>query len=359
MPNTIPRAHVPVGAPKTADPDASAKFVHTSPPTDEQSAHPIAVAPITSRKDKRRQKKPTTPAIPPTPPDTDVETPPEPAPAPAPASAPAPLSKKARKQKKKQQQASAFYPSESDTENEPPQSTTTQSANPSSKPAPELSLRTPPTMPPGPSKLYPLLVCSIGNPGSAYANTLHSAGHTITTIIASVKAYQPFTKGLSGLVSRPDNTTFSFGLLSGYTKTAGAPPTEDDFTFWQSTTLMNVSGPAVKKAWNEFSRGLRARGLEGRLVVLHDELEASLGKVTVRDGTASPKGHNGLKSCQASLGGTKWWRVGVGIGRPESREPNVVSKYVLRKMTRGEIGAMEGACPSVLDALRQISEGKR
>jgi PTH1 family peptidyl-tRNA hydrolase len=86
-------------------------------------------------------------------------------------------------------------------------------------------------------------------------------------------------------------------------------------------------------------------------------LEAQLGKVSIKEGTASPRGHNGLKSVQASLGQNRWWRVGVGIGRPESRDAAVVSKYVLRKMTYGEEKAMDDAAINVLFALRKIAEG--
>jgi PTH1 family peptidyl-tRNA hydrolase len=211
-------------------------------------------------------------------------------------------------------------------------------------------------MPPG--NPIPLLVCSIGNPGPTYANTLHSAGHIVTSYIADRKSYQPFTKGLSGLVSRPDNTTFSLSLLKGYTKTQGGPP-EDDWTFWQSLSLMNVSGVGVKKAYTAWLAELRRRTTptaEGRLVVVHDELESALGKVTVRESGASARGHNGLKSCQQQLGGVKWWRVGVGIGRPESRDPNVVSRYVLGKMRAEERSGLERAAPGVVDALRAIAD---
>jgi len=122
---------------------------------------------------------------------------------------------------------------------------------------------------------------------------------------------------------------------------------------------MNVSGKGVKKAWTEFERQIKGEGTQPRLVVVHDELESTLGKVSIREGTSSPKGHNGLKSCQASLGNIKWWRIGVGIGRPDSRDPNVVAKYVLSKMTASEARAIEKASIGVVDALRQISEGKR
>ena len=95
-------------------------------------------------------------------------------------------------------------------------------------------------------------------------------------------------------------------------------------------------------------------------MVVHDELESALGKVTVRDGGVSPKGHNGLKSCQQQLGGgMKWWRVGVGIGRPDSREPDVVSRYVMGKMTSFQRGALEKTTVAVFHELESIAEGKK
>ena len=210
-----------------------------------------------------------------------------------------------------------------------------------------------------PANPLPLLVCSIGNPGATYANTLHSAGHIVTSFIAERKVYQPFSKGLSGLVSRPDDTRLSFSL-TGFKKVQGAPPTpEDDWTFWQSLSLMNVSGVGVKKAYAAWLAELRRRTSptqEGRLVVVHDELESALGKVSVRESGASARGHNGLKSCQQQLGGVKWWRVGVGIGRPESRDPNVVSRYVLGKMSSQERNGLERGASGVVDVLRAIAE---
>lgn len=216
----------------------------------------------------------------------------------------------------------------------------------------------PPTMPP---TNMPLLVCSIGNPGSTYANTLHSAGHTILSIIRDRGLYNPFLRGLSGSVATPNTTRYSFSL-TGYTKDTSPGtlgPDEDNFTLWQSTKQMNISGPSVQQAWRKWSAEQRAKGhSQCRLVVVHDELESELGKVGIKMGSASPRGHNGLKSVQASMGSTPWWRVGVGIGRPESRDPDVVAKYVLRKMNAREQLAMDKASVGVLKALRQIAEGK-
>ena len=40
-------------------------------------------------------------------------------------------------------------------------------------------------------------------------------------------------------------------------------------------------------------------------------------------------GHNGLKSLRRGLGSPDFGRVRIGVGRPDSTDPEVVSSYVL------------------------------
>jgi PTH1 family peptidyl-tRNA hydrolase len=117
---------------------------------------------------------------------------------------------------------------------------------------------------------------------------------------------------------------------------------------------MNESGKGVAAAFREFSRSAP----EGRLVIIYDELERQLGTVTVRTKEgASAKGHNGLKSIMASLGGQNFVRMGVGIGRPLSRESDDVARYVLRKMTEEERNKIEGSVDEVVRRLEELKRG--
>ncbi|KAF1850935.1 peptidyl-tRNA hydrolase [Cucurbitaria berberidis CBS 394.84] len=327
MSNASTRAHVPdliaASLIPAANPDPKNRKTRT--PEDSDSEEALQPAIPQSRKEKRREKKQTHDSALPTPSSTDNE-------------ASTPPRKPPNKPPKKRQKPNIDH------------ATTLFPSMPLAKDALQ--------------KAYPLLICSIGNPGATYANTLHSAGHVVTSYLSERKSYKPFTKGLSGLVSRPDNTAMSFSIIRGYRRVEGdAPPPEEDWTFWQSTTLMNISGGGVKKAYNEWLRSVKAQSgssaTEGRLVVVHDELEGALGKVTVRDGAASAKGHNGLKSCQQQLGGIKWWRISIGIGRPESRDPNVVSKYVLGKISGSQRAALEKSAVAVYGALEQIAAGRK
>jgi PTH1 family peptidyl-tRNA hydrolase len=65
-----------------------------------------------------------------------------------------------------------------------------------------------------------------------------------------------------------------------------------------------------------------------RVVVIHDEIDLPFGEVQARLG-GGLAGHNGLKSLRAGFGDESFWRVRVGVGRPDSTDPEVVSTYVL------------------------------
>ena len=42
-------------------------------------------------------------------------------------------------------------------------------------------------------------------------------------------------------------------------------------------------------------------------------------------------GHNGLKSLKRELGGADFQRVRIGVGRPDTTDPEIVSAHVLGK----------------------------
>jgi PTH1 family peptidyl-tRNA hydrolase len=75
-----------------------------------------------------------------------------------------------------------------------------------------------------------------------------------------------------------------------------------------------------------------ARGALGveldHVVVLHDEIDLPFGEVRVRLG-GGLAGHNGLKSLKRELGSADFQRVRIGVGRPDTTDPEIVSGYVL------------------------------
>jgi PTH1 family peptidyl-tRNA hydrolase len=69
-----------------------------------------------------------------------------------------------------------------------------------------------------------------------------------------------------------------------------------------------------------------------RIVVVHDEIDLPFGEIRVRLG-GGLAGHNGLKSLKRELGGPDFNRIRVGVGRPDSSDPEVVSAYVLGRFS--------------------------
>jgi PTH1 family peptidyl-tRNA hydrolase len=100
-------------------------------------------------------------------------------------------------------------------------------------------------------------------------------------------------------------------------------------------TYMNEAGRSVGPA-----RGALHLDLD-RVLVLHDEIDLPFGDVRVRLG-GGLAGHNGLKSLKRGFGDPEFWRVRVGVGRPDSTDPEIVASYVLGRFRepREEVAAL-------------------
>jgi PTH1 family peptidyl-tRNA hydrolase len=97
---------------------------------------------------------------------------------------------------------------------------------------------------------------------------------------------------------------------------------------------MNESGRSVGPARGSFKLPLE------RVLVIHDELDLPFGDVRSRTG-GGLAGHNGLRSLKRELGGEDFVRVRVGIGRPESTDPEIVSAWVLGRFREDEQAVRE------------------
>lgn len=91
-------------------------------------------------------------------------------------------------------------------------------------------------------------------------------------------------------------------------------------------TFMNESGKAVSPA-----RGALGVPLE-RVLAIHDEIDLPFGRIETRLG-GGLAGHNGLKSLRQGLGSADFHRVRVGVGRPDTTDPELVSAHVLGRFS--------------------------
>jgi PTH1 family peptidyl-tRNA hydrolase len=115
---------------------------------------------------------------------------------------------------------------------------------------------------------------------------------------------------------------------------------------------MNLSGDSAGPA-----RGSLKAPLD-RVVVLHDEIDLPFGEIQVRLG-GGLAGHNGLKSLKRGFGEAEFWRVRVGVGRPDSTDPEVVAAYVLGRFRepREQVATLvEGAATEAERLVAKLDE---
>ena len=153
------------------------------------------------------------------------------------------------------------------------------------------------------------LLIGLGNPGERYARTRHNVSFEVATLLAERWGLPRAKKKFAGLYT--DGRTGPGGPRVGVL---------------MPQTFMNDAGRSASPA-----RG--ALGVElDRVVAVHDEIDLPFGEVRSRLG-GGLAGHNGLKSLKRELGGPDFHRVRVGVGRPDSTDPEIVSGWVLGRFS--------------------------
>jgi len=107
-------------------------------------------------------------------------------------------------------------------------------------------------------------------------------------------------------------------------------------------TYMNRSGAAVQCLLD------RCGGSAQDLVVIHDDLDLTFGRLRIRPGGGAA-GHRGVLSIMESLAGGSFYRVRVGIGRPPIGSEPV--DYVLEPFTPEEAEQLEPVVSRGADAV--------
>jgi PTH1 family peptidyl-tRNA hydrolase len=162
------------------------------------------------------------------------------------------------------------------------------------------------------------LVVGLGNPGSEYAYTPHNVGFEVAAALAARWDLPKSKKKYAGLIT--DGRTGPGGR-----RVAVLLP----------QTYMNDAGRSAGPA-----RGALQVELD-RVLVVHDEIDLPFGEIRTRMG-GGLAGHNGLKSLRRELGAPDFPRVRIGVGRPDSTDPDIVASYVLGRwrQPRDEVAAL-------------------
>ncbi len=157
-----------------------------------------------------------------------------------------------------------------------------------------------------------ILLVGLGNPGSKYAATRHNIGFEVAAELAR-------------RWDLPKPKVKYKGLITEGRVRPGGPRV----AVLMPQTYMNESGDSVSPARGELRVPLE------EVVVVHDEIDLKFGEIRTKLGGGAA-GHNGLKSLKQGLGSTDFWRVRVGVGRPDSTDPEIVSAHVLGRFSESD-----------------------
>ena len=182
------------------------------------------------------------------------------------------------------------------------------------------------------------LIVGLGNPGLFYTNNRHNIGYMCIRRFA--RDHKIHLNKKQGLARVGQGTINDKGVILA-----------------RPQTFMNESGEAVIRLVNRYK-------IEpADLIVIHDDLDLPAGKIRLRQGRGSG-GHKGIESIVAQLGKGDFYRVRVGIGRPDIPEDSDIDKeqaiidYVLSGFTRDEKKIIKKVIPEVSRAvLCLLTEG--
>jgi peptidyl-tRNA hydrolase, PTH1 family len=158
------------------------------------------------------------------------------------------------------------------------------------------------------------LIVGLGNPGAEYARTRHNVGFAVAAELVRRWDLGKAKDRFRGRIVE--------GRVGGPSAVGQSPGGRPRVAVLCPQTFMNDVGRSVGPA-----RGSYKLALE-RVLVVHDEIDLPFGEVRTRLG-GGLAGHNGLKSIKRELGGADFMRVRIGVGRPSSTDPEIVSGYVL------------------------------
>ncbi|MFN8214983.1 MAG: aminoacyl-tRNA hydrolase [Solirubrobacterales bacterium] len=175
-----------------------------------------------------------------------------------------------------------------------------------------------------------VLIVGLGNPGPEHERTRHNVGFDVAEELARRWQLGKARKKFGGL------------LYEGRSGPGGPR-----VAVLLPQTYMNASGDSAGPA-----RGSLKVPLD-RVVVLHDEIDLPFGEIRSRLG-GGLAGHNGLKSLKRGFGSAEFWRLRIGVGRPDSTDPEIVAAYVLGRFREPRSAVEELLADAAREAERLV-----
>lgn len=167
------------------------------------------------------------------------------------------------------------------------------------------------------------LITALWNPWTQYQNTRHNAGWIVLDMILDKLKLSPertYEKKFHWYIRKTKLSLSLFGK-----KLADEPK---EIVFLKPETYMNLSGDSVQPLMNFYKVDPK------ELLVICDDLDQPFWSFKYKPKGAS-WGQNGIKSIIAKLNTQDFFRLKVGIGRPENPKHSIPD-WVLSKFTEVE-----------------------
>jgi len=171
------------------------------------------------------------------------------------------------------------------------------------------------------------LFLGLGNPGSTYVSTRHNLGFIMAESLLDACRRDGDISPLSGGKKRYEAWKCRLPNI-GQTWIVAKPQ-----------TFMNKSGEAAVTLLQYY------RIPFSRLVVAHDELDLPIGKMRFKF-SGSAAGHNGIRSITECLGSPDFYRLRLGIGKPEGFD---TTSFVLGRFAEPETKIIEDLLPAAVE----------
>ena len=180
--------------------------------------------------------------------------------------------------------------------------------------------------------VIPQVLIGLGNPEKKYEQTRHNIGFEVLDYLAD-------KWGFSWQKSTKFNALFTEGMA----------PNRQKIRLVKPLTYMNNSGQSVRAVLNWYK--LEAENI----LVIYDDMDLPFGKLRLRL-SGSAGGHNGMKSIISHLGGQKFPRLRLGIGKSGGKSAGV--GHVLGKFSTTEKKAISELMVLTEDTIRMsLTEG--
>ena len=154
-------------------------------------------------------------------------------------------------------------------------------------------------------------VCvGLGNPGPEYAHTRHNSGFDVLDLLLEDAIKVGRCHELCGTKFSGQLWQVEGNILTG------------NWLCIKPQTFMNLSGRCVQATLSFYKLTPK------HLVVIHDELDLPAGELRFKF-SGGDAGHNGLKSISQCLGTNDYYRLRIGIGKPEHK--SAMLSWVLGK----------------------------